>query len=130
MINKQLNLLNNKKEAWIEYQKPIKDEWNELKAIFNSISAQVNISEIPKWIDDLNQSATFGIFRRDFLSKARNLLSMIVHEDIPEKNKLRNFINRINNENYQRYNTKLYNETETSALKVSEVKPSYDQIQN
>ena len=53
-----------KKEAWIEYQKPIKDEWNELKAIFNSISAQVNISEIPKWIDDLNQSATFGIFRR------------------------------------------------------------------
>ncbi len=115
-----------KKEAWIEYQKPIKDEWNELKAIFNSISAQVNISEIPKWIDDLNQSATFGIFRRDFLSKARNLLSMIIHEDIPEKNKLRNFINRINNENYQRYNTKLYNETETSALKVSEVKPSYD----
>ena len=115
-----------KKEAWIEYQKPIKDEWNELKAIFNSISAQLNISEIPKWIDDLNQSATFGIFRRDFLSKARNLLSMIIHEDIPEKNKLRNFINRINNENYQRYNTKLYNETETSALKVSEVKPSYD----
>ena len=115
-----------KKEAWIEYQKPIKDEWNELKAIFNSISAQVNISEIPKWIDDLNQSASFGIFRRDFLSKARNLLSMIIHEDIPEKNKLRNFINRINNENYQRYNTKLYNETETSALKVSEVKPSYD----
>ncbi|MAW30432.1 MAG: transketolase [Flavobacteriales bacterium] len=115
-----------KKEAWIEYQKPIKEEWNELKAIFNSISAQVNISEIPKWIDDLNQSATFGIFRRDFLSKARNLLSMIIHEDIPEKNKLRNFINRINNENYQRYNTKLYNETETSALKVSEVKPSYD----
>ena len=44
---------------------------------------------------------------------------MIIHEDIPEKNKLRNFINRINNENYQRYNTKLYNETETSALKVS-----------
>ena len=115
-----------KKEAWNEYQKPIKQEWNELKVIFNSISAQVNISEISKWIDDLNQSATFGIFRRDYLSKARNLLSMIVHEDIPEKNKLRNFINRINNENYQRYNTKLYNETETSALKVSEVKPSYD----
>ena len=115
-----------KKEAWAEYQKPIKEVWNELKAIFNSISAQVNIPEISSWINDLNQSANFGIFRRDFLSKARNLLSMIVHEDIAEKSQLRNFINKINNENFQRYNTKLYNETETSALNVREVKPSYD----
>ena len=115
-----------KKEAWAEYQKPIKEEWGELKAIFNSISAQVNIPEISTWINDLNQSANFGIFRRDFLSKARNLLSMIVHEDIAEKSQLRNFINKINNENFQRYNTKLYNETETSALNVREVKPSYD----
>ncbi len=115
-----------KKEAWAEYQKPIKEEWSELKAIFNSISAQVNIPEISTWINDLNQSANFGIFRRDFLSKARNLLSMIVHEDIAEKSQLRNFINKINNENFQRYNTKLYNETETSALNVREVKPSYD----
>ena len=51
---------------------------------------------------------------------------MIVHEDIAEKSQLRNFINKINNENFQRYNTKLYNETETSALNVREVKPSYD----
>lgn len=115
-----------KKEAWAEYQKPIKEEWSELKAIFNSISAQVNIPEISTWINDLNQSANFGIFRRDFLSKARNLLSMIVHEDIAEKSQLRNFINKMNNENFQRYNTKLYNETETSALNVREVKPSYD----
>ncbi len=115
-----------KKEAWAEYQKPIKREWDELKAIFNSISAKVNIPEISLWINDLNQSANFGIFRRDFLSKARNLLSMIVHEDIAEKSQLRNFINKINNENFQRYNTKLYNETETSALNVREVKPSYD----
>tara|TARA_B100001248_G_scaffold123476_1_gene92608 strand:+ start:783 stop:3206 length:2424 start_codon:yes stop_codon:yes gene_type:complete len=115
-----------KKEAWAEYQKPIKEEWSELKAIFNSISAQVNIPEISTWINDLNQSANFGIFRRDFLSKARNLLSMIVHKDIAEKSQLRNFINKMNNENFQRYNTKLYNETETSALNVREVKPSYD----
>ena len=115
-----------KKEAWVEYQRPIKQEWNELKGIFNSISAQVNIPEIPKWIDDLNQSANFGIFRRDYLSKARNLLSMIIHEDISEKSTLRNFINKINHENHQRYNTKLYNETVTSALKVDEVKPTYD----
>jgi len=115
-----------KKEAWTEFQAPIKEELKEVIAIFNSIAAQVNIPEIADWIKDLNQSAMFGLFRRHFMSKARMLLGMIVNENIPEKATLRNFINRINAENYERYNTKLYNETETSALKVDEVKPTYD----
>jgi pyruvate/2-oxoglutarate/acetoin dehydrogenase E1 component len=68
----------------------------------------------------------FGIFRRDYLSKARMLLGMIVNEDIAEKATLRNFINRINSENHNRYNTKLYNETSTSVLKVKEIKPTYN----
>lgn len=115
-----------KKEAWTEFQAPIKEELKEVISIFNSISAQVNIPEIADWIKDLNQSAMFGIFRRNFMSKARILLGMIVNENIPDKSTLRNFINRINSENYERYNTKLYNETATSALKVQEVKPTYN----
>ncbi len=115
-----------KREAWTEYQNPIKKEWEELQAIFNSISAQVHIPEIAKWITDLNQSEMLGIFRRDLLSKARNLLGMLATSNIPEKTALRNFINRINTENHNRYNTKLYNETSTSALKVVEVSPIYD----
>ena len=88
-----------KKEAWTEYQSPIKEEWKELLEIFNSIDAQLNIADIADWIQDLNQSAMFGIFRRDFLSKARTLLGIIVNEDIPEKATLRDFINRINPKN-------------------------------
>ena len=52
-----------KKEAWTEYQSPIKAEWKELLEIFNSIDTQLNIPEIAEWIQDLNQSAMFGIFR-------------------------------------------------------------------
>ena len=115
-----------KQDAWSEYQAPIKEDWKELEGIFNSISAQIDIPEIADWITDLNQSAMFGIFRRDFLSKARNLLGMLTSHDIPEKTNLRDFINRINADNHNRYNTKLYNETDTSALKVEEVKPTYD----
>jgi len=115
-----------KKEAWTEYQAPIKAEWKELLEIFNSISEQLNIPEISDWVQDLNQLEMFGIFRRDFLSKARTLLAMIANENIPEKATLRNFINRINSENRERYNTKLYNETSTSVHNVSEVKPTYD----
>jgi len=114
-----------KKEAWTEFQAPIKKELKEVITIFNTIAAQVNIPEIADWIKDLNQLAMFGLFRRDFMSKARNLLGMIIHENITEKATLRNFINRINAENYQRYNTKLYNETSTSVHNVAEVKPTY-----
>tara|TARA_B100000674_G_scaffold301251_1_gene250099 strand:- start:6284 stop:8707 length:2424 start_codon:yes stop_codon:yes gene_type:complete len=115
-----------KKEAWTEYQEPIKAEWKELLGIFNSIAAQVNIPEIAEWIKDLNQSSMFGIFRRDYMSKARLLLALIAKENISEKASLRNFINRINSENFNRYNTKLYNETSTSIHNVTEVKPTYN----
>ena len=115
-----------KKEAWTEYQAPIKKEWKELLDIFNKISSKIDIPEIDVWIKDLNQSSMFGIFRRDYLSKARLLLGLIAKENIPEKDTLRNFINRINSENFNRYNTKLYNETSTSALNVNEIKPTYD----
>ena len=116
-----------KREAWKEYQEPIKSECNELLSIFNSISAQLDIPEISEWIKELKQLSALGIFRRDYMSKARNLLAKIIHEDLSEKSMLRNFINRINSENYTRYNTKLYNETSTSALNVEEIKPSYDE---
>ena len=115
-----------KREAWLEYQAPIKDEWKELQLIFNSIAVKHDIKEISEWISELNQTAVFGIFRRDFLSKARNLLAMLALVDSEEKQTLRHFISRINSENHNRYNTKLYNETSTSALKVEEVKPKYD----
>ena len=115
-----------KKAAWTEYQQPIKKEWEELKEIFNSISVQVDIPEISDWVNDLNQSAALGIFRRDYLSKARFLLAMLSTSNIAEKSTLRNFINRINSENHERYNTKLYNQTSTSALNVLEVEPTYD----
>ena len=115
-----------RKEAWNEYQKPIKEELKELVGIFDSISSKLGISEVDNWIKDLNQSALYGLFRRDYLSKARNLLSMIVKHDLPEKDMLVSFINRINNENHQRYNTKLYNNSDKSARKVLEIKPTYD----
>ena len=68
----------------------------------------------------------YGLFRRDYLSKARNLLAMLTKHDLPEKEDLKRFINRVNQENHQRYNTKLYNTSINSARNVNEVKPEYD----
>ena len=115
-----------KKEAWKEYQQPIKEECKELIEIFDRIRNRKNIEEISDWINDLKQAINLGIFRRDYLSKARFLLALLAHENFPEKEDLRRFISKIMKENKNRYNTKLYNETSTSSVKVNEIKPSYD----
>ena len=39
-----------RKEAWQEYQSPIKSELKELINIFNSVYSKLSISEIPDWI--------------------------------------------------------------------------------
>jgi len=115
-----------KKEAWNTYQKPLKTELNELLAILDSIKEKANISELDGWISDLKQSEMFGIFRRDYLSVGRKVMAKIATEDIAEKTKLSEFITKLSIENKIRYNTKLYNDTATSARKVKEVLPTYD----
>ena len=115
-----------KKEAWNTYQKPLKTELNELLAILDSIKEKANISELDGWIADLKQSEMFGIFRRDYLSVGRKVMAKIATEDIAEKTKLSEFITKLSIENKIRYNTKLYNDTATSARKVKEVLPTYD----
>ena len=115
-----------KKEAWKSYQIPLKTELNELLAILDSIKEKANILELDDWISDLKQSAMFGIFRKDYLSVGRKVMAKIAIEDIAEKEKLSAFITKLAAENKVRYNTKLYNETATSARKVQEVLPTYD----
>ena len=99
---------------------------NELLVILDSIKKKTNISELDGWIADLKQSEMFGIFRRDYLSVGRKVMAKIATEDITEKTKLSEFITKLSTENKIRYNTKLYNDTATSARKVQEVLPTYD----
>jgi len=114
-----------KKEAWSEYQTPLKSELNELFDILKPISEKCEINELDKWTSDLKQSASFGLFRRDFLSVARKVLARIASNNQVDKSDLISFINKIKSESSFRYNSKLYNETEFSARKVKEVLPTY-----
>ena len=114
-----------KKEAWSEYQTPLKSELDELFDILKPISEKCEINELDKWTSDLKQSASFGLFRRDFLSVARKVLARIASNNQVDKSDLISFINKIKSESSFRYNSKLYNETEFSARKVKEVLPTY-----
>ena len=115
-----------KRDAWQEYQNPLKEELNELFSILETISNKCEIKELDTWIADLKQSASFGLFRRDFLSVARKVLVRIATNNEVDKSNLVNFINRIKSESSFRYNSKLYNETEFSSRNIKEVLPTYD----
>ena len=64
-----------KKSAWEQYQAPLKTELNEFLNIANNIAGKVQITELEGWLADLKQSAMFGVFRRDYLSVARQNFS-------------------------------------------------------
>ena len=127
-INKDVKefVKQSKREAWQEYQNPLKAELNELFSILETIASKCEIKELNAWTADLKQSASFGLFRRDFLSVARKVLARIASKDDVDKSDLVNFINKIKSESSFRYNSKLYNETEFSARKINEVLPTYD----
>jgi len=128
IINKEVKdfVKKSKKEAWEEYQNPLKLELDELLIILNNISDQCEIEELEEWITSLKQSASFGLFRRDFLSVARKVLARIASNNTIDKSSLISFINKIKLENAERYNTKLYNETSYSARNVKEVLPVFN----
>jgi len=128
VINKQVKefVKKSKKEAWEEYQNPLKLELDELLIILNNISDKCEIEELEEWITSLKQSASFGLFRRDFLSVARKVLARIASNNTIDKSSLISFINKIKSENAERYNTKLYNETSFSARNVREVIPVFN----
>ena len=126
-INKEVKefVKQSKKDAWLEYQNPLKSELDELLLILNRMSEECEIKELEGWISNLKQSASFGLFRRDFLSVARKVLVRIASSNDVNKSDLVNFINRIKSENFARYNTNLYNETKFSARDIKEVLPEF-----
>jgi len=126
-INKEVKefVKQSKKDAWLEYQNPLKSELDELLLILNRMSEECEIKELEGWISNLKQSASFGLFRRDFLSVARKVLVRIASSNDVNKSDLVDFINRIKSENFARYNTNLYNETKFSARDIKEVLPEF-----
>ena len=126
-INKEVKdfVKQSKKDAWLEYQTPLKSELDELLLILNRISEECEIKELEGWISNLKQSASFGLFRRDFLSIARKVLVRIASSNDVDKSDLVDFINKIKSENFERYNTNLYNETKFSARDIKEVLPEF-----
>jgi pyruvate/2-oxoglutarate/acetoin dehydrogenase E1 component/TPP-dependent pyruvate/acetoin dehydrogenase alpha subunit len=117
------------KAAWLNYQKPIRKEREELLKILNNRSCNCRNDKIDKIAllsNDLKKIA--NPFRRDIMSTAKRILRHICL-DCPVRDELQkdigSWLTAYKEQNYIKYSAGLYNESYRSALKVNAVPPVY-----
>ncbi|WP_048331542.1 thiamine pyrophosphate-dependent enzyme, partial [Bizionia psychrotolerans] len=122
-IKKQVR--DGKKAAWSAFTKPLKQEQNDLVALLEQVAAaSSNNVFIDKLKNDLAEISE--PIRKDILSTARKALRYVVNETSETKNQLATWINNYIDVVQPKYSSHLYSQSDKSALKIQEVKPTYD----
>jgi 2-oxoisovalerate dehydrogenase E1 component len=115
-----------KKAAWTAFIEPIKAERNEMVQLLNDLA---NESANAAFITPLAE-AIAGLAepsRKDILSAGRKALRFVGNESSSAKENLIHYLNQAKVDNFDRYSSHLYSETENSPLNIEEVLPEYDE---
>ena len=122
-IKKQVR--DGKKAAWTSYLKPILEEKTEVISLLTQLattsSNKVFIEKLTNELKDIKEPN-----RKDVISTARKALRYVISEESEAKNQLLNWIENYFAKIQPKYSSDLLNETETAAIHVKEVKPTYD----
>lgn len=119
-----------KKVAWKAFQDPIKIERDALVKIVTEKSCRCEANAKEDAIDNIigDLKKVMHPIRKDNFVAARRIMRNVCG-DCKKKESLKDdlhaWLSRNKADTYQRYNTYLYNQTETSALKVKPVAPVY-----
>ncbi|NOQ24666.1 MAG: transketolase [Bacteroidales bacterium] len=118
-----------KKSAWKNFKDPVKLERDKLIEIIDNRSCMCKregYDKVGTITDELKK--IINPVRKDNFSAAKKILRHVC-TDCNIRSKLQkdlsSWLDHNYEDNYERYNTKLYNESEKSALNVSEVKPIF-----
>ena len=121
-IKKQVR--DGKKAAWTSYLKPILEEKTEVISLLTQLattsSNKVFIEKLTNELKDIKEPN-----RKDVISTARKALRYVISEESEAKNQLQNWIENYFAKIQPKYSSDLLNETETAAIHVKEVKPTY-----
>ncbi len=117
------------KAAWINYQKPIRKERDELVSLINNRSCvcrKDGFDKVASLTNDLKKIA--NPLRKDVMSSAKRILRHICL-DCPVREELQSDLGRwlehYKRFTYEKYSACLYNESYRSALNVEGVQPEY-----
>ena len=115
-----------KRNAWDTFTNPIKKDGAELLVILKEVvQNSKNASFINKLIEEFSSSEEVQV--RTNLVYARKILRYLVDEDFAAKKTLQNWIKNYKAIYQERYSSHLYSQSVKAAVKVAEVKPTYDE---
>ncbi|WP_242206227.1 alpha-ketoacid dehydrogenase subunit alpha/beta [Aestuariivivens insulae] len=113
-----------KAKTWNVFLDPIKKDQKELITLLKSlVGVSANGVFISKLMEDLEK--IHEPTRKDVMSTSRKALRFTLGETSNEKNNLANWIDRVMAETQPKFSSHLYSETDSSAILVKEVKPTY-----
>ncbi|WP_020401683.1 alpha-ketoacid dehydrogenase subunit alpha/beta [Gracilimonas tropica] len=112
-----------KKTAWKAFMEPIKKEKSEVLELLGKLQNESGNEKVSEYAKKLKNYPT--AIRKDILSAARKSLAATVGSNGSAREALADWVRKSQEENYERYSSHLYSETEKSPLNVEEVKPEY-----
>ncbi|WPP49235.1 alpha-ketoacid dehydrogenase subunit alpha/beta [Catalinimonas niigatensis] len=115
-----------KNDAWKAYRADIDAE---IKLVSNLILKVAGRSSQKEGIREIHQGLkkTLAPIRLDCVKAVKRTLRITRGDSSPERQSLLHWLKKSEEENYDRFNAHLYSETASSALKVKEVKPLFDE---
>lgn len=115
-----------KRKAWDAFTFEIKEEKNQvLSLVSRVVSSSANGAFIQKLYDDFSSQADSE--RRDIATFVHDVLFSLRAEQSDEKDEIQEWFSQWKKMNYDRYSSQLYAEGNSSALRIAEVKPVYDE---
>lgn len=114
------------KEVWEAFNQPLKSEVIEVVAMLENLAANsAHSSNIQELIKRLQ--GTVDTIRKDMLVAIRKSLRLTRNEESDARRNLVIWLNQYSNQNYDRYNSKLFTDTEWAALNIPEIKAQYSE---
>lgn len=114
------------KEVWEAFNNPIKAEIAEVATMLETLAGHSSASsEILNLVTQLK--STVDTIRKDILVAVRKSIRLTRNEDSDARRNLLIWLNQYNHQNFDRYNSYLFTNTEHSAMNVAEVKAQYSE---
>jgi pyruvate/2-oxoglutarate/acetoin dehydrogenase E1 component/TPP-dependent pyruvate/acetoin dehydrogenase alpha subunit len=114
-----------KQKAWKDFCDPIKIEKTKVIQLMNAVAAVSSqtafIQKIIRQLEAIKEP-----LRNDILSRARQLLKYLIHEESTPKQQLIDWVNTYMKAVQPKYSSLLYSESKMKATAIAEVLPQYN----
>ncbi len=113
-----------KEKAWAEYLESIKHDQIEAAKIITTVAQK---SKYRREILNIKADLTkiHNPLKLDFFKAVKKTLILTRKEKIPQRQRLINWLSKINDDNQKFYSSHLYSESENSSLNIKAVEPVY-----